>query len=388
MRKCVLFISGVRCPQPLDSATAKKFAALNQVADSITIGYATGLRPRYFEQSGEFYLMPNVRFTLVRCLLMLLVAPLLGFVIALRRRVSAVMAQSPYQGLTALMIVRAAQLFGHPAKLIVESHGDFEESLFYYRKVPAETLVRSLMRYAARFVIQRADALRAVSNTTSLQLLQYAPKSPIQQFPSWTDFDVFRSVQRHPWAQKSGLILYAGVLSPLKGVHHLIAAFSRICATHPDARLVIAGKTIDDAYERDLKSAIAGLRLGGRIELAGHLSQRDLADLLATAALLVLPSYSEGLPRVVMEAMGAGVPVIATPVGGLPELIEDGHTGYLVPPGDERALGDRMSAILGDPESASRIAGAARARALRVFSTEEYVNGYQTLLERAICVAI
>ena len=377
----VLFISTARYSYPLDLTTEKKFAALSRVASAITIGFANGIRPQVFEQRGSFYLLPNLPVRTLRYALVFLVAPVIGLFLAVRHRVSSVVAQGPYEGLSAVFITRAARLFGRRPRLIIESHGDFEESLFLYRKVFAAPLLRPVMKAAAAFALRRADGLRSISATTGAQLARYAPHLRIEQFPTWTDIDAFHGARRRADAPTSGLVIYAGVLSPLKGVHNLIAAFAAIAAKHRHARLIVVGNPIDAAYEARLRADIVRLDITDRVEFAGHLSQQELAELLEQASVFTLPSYSEGLGRVLIEAMAVGVPVIATAVGGPAEFVRHGETGYVVPPGDEVALAAALNHVLADVSDATRVGASARLWARSFFSTDKYIEGYRALLE-------
>jgi glycosyltransferase involved in cell wall biosynthesis len=102
------------------------------------------------------------------------------------------------------------------------------------------------------------------------------------------------------------------------------------------------------------------------------------------AQALVLPSYTEGLPRVIVEALAVGTPVIASAVGGIPEVIEEGVTGFLVPAGAEPALADRLRRMLGNAEEARRMRHRARRVGKQLFSTEAYVAGYASMFEHTV----
>ena len=104
---------------------------------------------------------------------------------------------------------------------------------------------------------------------------------------------------------------------------------------------------------------------------------------MAKAFVLVLLSMFEGLGRVIIEAMATGTPVIGSRVGGIPELVEDGVRGFLVPPGDQKALAEKIRWILNNPEEAREMGSRARLFAAKLFSTETYVMGYGQIFEAA-----
>lgn len=157
-------------------------------------------------------------------------------------------------------------------------------------------------------------------------------------------------------------ILFVGRLVPVKGVSVLLGAFGRIASKFPEAVMTIVG---DGPERAKLEAAAARLELGNRIAFTGALSQRKVAARMAESDLFVLPSFAEGLPVVLMEAMASGLPVIATNVAGTPELVEDNITGRLVEAGDEEQLARTMDDYLTDPRPAVEMAGRGRSRALQ-----------------------
>jgi glycosyltransferase involved in cell wall biosynthesis len=169
------------------------------------------------------------------------------------------------------------------------------------------------------------------------------------------------------------------VLTPLKGVHHLINAFNLIAQDFPSAQLAIVGKDENKSYAASLREQVSKRGLNDRVRLVGPQTQSQLAELMAKASVVVLPSASEGLGRVIIEAMATSTPVIGSRVGGIPELIEDGVRGFLIPPGDENALAERLRWILGDPEKAAEMGTSGRAFVKRFFSTENYLKGYEQI---------
>jgi glycosyltransferase involved in cell wall biosynthesis len=147
------------------------------------------------------------------------------------------------------------------------------------------------------------------------------------------------------------LVLTVARLEAQKGITHLLDA----AATLPDVAFAIAG----EGPERErLAAKAASLGVAERVRWFGH--RDDVPSLLAAADLFVLPSLNEGLPLAAMEAMLAGVPIVATDAGGTGEIVRDGVTGLLVPPGDPRALSESIRALLSDRAHAARLAAAGR----------------------------
>ncbi len=159
-------------------------------------------------------------------------------------------------------------------------------------------------------------------------------------------------------------------LDPLKGIHFLLQALARIA----DAWLVVVG----DGPQRDSLVALAAeLDLIDRVHWAGQ--RRDVPRLLSAFDLYVQPSLHEGLPNAVLEAMAAGLPVVATAVGGTPELVVDGVTGLLVPPADPNALAWALASLLRDPDRRQCMGGAGRERVAEHFSVEQMVEKTERL---------
>ncbi len=383
----VCFFSSVQYSEPLDSTSEKKYRALKELGDIMVIGFSLGLKPRAFVQEARFRLLPWLPTAALRYSLLFTAGSAFALVAALRHGCQVLVAQSPYEGFAAAIVKAAARLAGRRVALVVESHGDFEISPFLQRPTRFAWLYRPLIRHLSRFALQRCDALRAISDSTRRQLETWAPGRPIVQFPTWTDIEPFLNagdgrVERSERSQDH-TFLYVGVLIARKGVDVLVEAFAKVSEAIPDARLVIIGSAEDPAYERLLLDNVKALGAASRVRFLPPMPQAELAEHMARAAALVLPSVSEGLGRVVFEAMACGTTVVGSRVGGIVDLVVDGRTGFLVPPGDVLALAEKMSWILTHPENARAMGQEAREFARRFFSTESYVSGYKRLLEQA-----
>lgn len=154
------------------------------------------------------------------------------------------------------------------------------------------------------------------------------------------------------------VILCMGTLEPRKGQIQLVEAFSRIAADHPQARLVLVG-ALDNEYDQKVEEAAELFGVGGQVDI--HRVTPDIATFYVAADILVCASDIESLPRTVLEAMAFRLPVMATGVFGLPEVIEDGVTGWIVEPRDTAALSHGLVRAIGTgPKEREAIAAAAR----------------------------
>jgi len=171
----------------------------------------------------------------------------------------------------------------------------------------------------------------------------------------------------------------AGRLSPEKGYRFLVDAAAEVVRDHPKAGFVLFG---DGPLRDDIAGRIDAKGLSRRFRLAGF--ARDLDNFYPCFDLFVLPSFTEGLPNVVLESCAAGVPVVATAVGGTPEIIEDGVNGYLVPPGEPRPLAHRISQLVGSPKCRRAMGVEGHRRVERRFSFASQAEAYRRLFGRYI----
>ncbi|MBZ0286040.1 MAG: glycosyltransferase family 4 protein, partial [Anaerolineae bacterium] len=257
---------------------------------------------------------------------------------------------------------------------------------FLQRRMPFAGMIRRLMRAAARASLRYADALRAVSSNTRRQLLDHAPAGlPMHQFLTWTDAEAFNAPTRALLPSQTHDLIYVGVLIPRKGVHYLLKAFTPLAEVYLDAHLWIVGSADNPVYAESLKQQVAESGLNDRVTFTGKMAQAELAQLFGRCRALVLPSSSEGLPRVIIEAMLMALPVVATRVSGIPDVIQEGVNGYLVPPDDVPALANALRAVLENPD-VDRMGQNGQDFARQFFSADVYAAGYAALLADAQAV--
>ncbi len=168
-------------------------------------------------------------------------------------------------------------------------------------------------------------------------------------------------------------------LQPEKGVTNFVTAAAHVAKEFPAARFVVVG---DGPLREELFALAEGLGVRERFLFLGF--RPNAQALIKLMDVVAVPSVSEGTPLVVLEAMGAGVPVVASKVGGIPDQISHGQEGILVPPADSRALGDALLELLRNPERARRMGEAGRSRAGTEFSHENMVRRVEGVYRAAL----
>lgn len=191
--------------------------------------------------------------------------------------------------------------------------------------------------------------------------------------------DTVAARQRLGLAETQRWLLFVGNLLPVKDPDFLLRAFARIAAACPEARLALAGR---GPLRSALEAQAAALGLAERVRFLGPLDAAAVADWMRAADLLVMTSRNEGLPNVILEAQACGLPVVATRVGGIHEVVDEPWKGELTPPGDVSAWSAAVLARLAAPAERERLAALGMARAWpNVAGT--YENALNTALAQA-----
>ncbi len=286
-------------------------------------------------------------------------------------------------GLRPGLIVKLAWLFRRWRPAVIHTHD--HRSLFY--AVPAARLtrvfrvvhtchgrdVRATPRQVAtaRQLSRLVDWYVCVSQEVKAQCREQGITGPrVCTILNGIDLDRFPYNGPCP----HGPVVTVARLSPEKDVANLVRATAIAAREGDDLRVEVAG---GGSCLEDLKGLAAELGVAERVNFLGEV--RDVPALLGRARMFVLPSRSEGVPLTVLEAMAGGLPVVATRVGGLPEVVDDGVTGLLVPPADPAALAGAMVRIWNDPDQGNRMGRAGRQRTEERFDIRRMVAEYEAL---------
>jgi glycosyltransferase involved in cell wall biosynthesis len=246
---------------------------------------------------------------------------------------------------------------------------------------------RRLIQGLAAFVCKRADRVRCVSRQISQSVKDLGvPLDRIVYLPSRVDLTVFSPSRRRslgaPIRGRFGLadaplVVFIGSFTAFKGVRTLLDAFRAVRRSIPAAVLMMIGS---GPLWKEIALYVSDSRLEDSIILPGRVEHHEVPRYLAAANVLVLPSENEGLPRVMLEALAMETPVIATAVGGIPELVVDGHSGRLVCPGSVEQLARAIIEVLLDPERAKEMARHGRQGLDEGFDWEVNLKRYASMV--------
>lgn len=243
------------------------------------------------------------------------------------------------------------------------------ERVFAWLRAP---LLAALGRLTARL----ADAVVAPSAATADELRRDYGARVAAVIPNGIAVGALPPPAASAATAGGPVVLYAGRLRSRKAVAVLLAAFARLQGRLPDVRLRLVG---DGEQRRRLQAQAAALGLGEAVCLAGRVPRERLPAEMAAADLFCLPSIYEGLPLVLLEAMAAGLAVVATAVSGNPDAVADGETGLLVPPEDCAALAAALESLVRDPARRRRMGEAGRQRVAARFTIERVADEYLAL---------
>jgi glycosyltransferase involved in cell wall biosynthesis len=232
---------------------------------------------------------------------------------------------------------------------------------------------------AASFMHRMSDRVIAVSTSIAAEFDRIGAgesvrriPNPVEIPPSDAELDTNAVRRAYGLPTDRPIIGTFGSIAQWKGQLDLVHAIDRLRSSKESAVAVIVGEGVGDDYENQVRDEVDRLDLGDKVFFTGH--QQDVWPLLRSVDVVAVPSHAEGFGRVVVEGMGAGKPVVATTAGGIVDIIQDGETGLLLPPGDPARLAEALARVLLDPALSSRLAAAGQHRATKVYTPEAHVE--------------
>jgi len=232
-----------------------------------------------------------------------------------------------------------------------------------------------------KFYLKHADCIACISKKLT-RWARYlgADKDKVRFIPEPVDFSLFKP--QDVIHRDGRTILFVGrASSPEKGLRYLLEAMPYVLSVFPDLKLVIVGETKPDTKASCL---IRQLGIQGNVIYEGKVPHHELSKYYARADVLIIPSLSEGLPKVLIEALACGTPVIATKVGGIPEVIRDGYNGLLIEPGKPEEIAKVIIRVFSDFELLDTLSSRVR-RSVQNFSWDKAISEFLKMYEELLC---
>jgi glycosyltransferase involved in cell wall biosynthesis len=234
--------------------------------------------------------------------------------------------------------------------------------------------------FITRFALRRADHITATGLHLAEAATRYAPAGkPVTVVPYGVDLREFRPRPRE--ARSEVVIGAVARLSKEKGLHSLLEAFAIVARRRAEARLVLAG---DGPERRRLERLAARLGLGERVRFLGEVPHEEVPQVLQGLDIFAMPSTYEGFGVAALEAEAMEVPVIASRIHGIPDVVVDGETGLLAPPRDHKALAAALDRLASDADLRRRLGRAGRAFVAEHYSWEENTAQMEALYRAAL----
>ena len=224
------------------------------------------------------------------------------------------------------------------------------------------------MRWRLDEKLKRASFICCISDFCRSQGMIYAPMS------KWNRMHIVHCgvepalIEPVTHQQTGRRLLYTGRLAAVKGLPILLESLVTLKANHPELLLTVVG---DGADRQSLEQLTAQLGLANHVNFVGYQSQAKVRQYMQETDVFVLPSFAEGVPVSLMEALAAAVPVVTTQIAGVGELVENGVSGYLVPPGNAQLLAERIDRLLSDPALRTAFGAAGRVKVAEEFDIQQ-----------------
>ena len=321
--KNVLFIAPTTYQLPLTENLKKKFITLSEVCNVSVLAFANS-KTFLNETYGNFYLNKKIKNRLINYFRIIQISIFTTHKIIKKENIDIVCFQDPVSSFFSILFLKVRRA---EVKIIVETHGDFIETLSLEKNLVLPGLYKKLFYIMAKYSIGKSNIIRAVSSSTEQQVLDIDSSKSVVRFPAWIDFKDFQNIEPKPLSKDKFNILFIGSVTDRKKPHMIIEAIQRV--NDKSYHLSIVGPAPNEKYFKELKDLIDKSDLQNQVSLIGPVDRESVKDYYSTSNLMILPSISEGLARVIFESQVSMCPVLVTDAPGMSDIVIDGQTGYV-----------------------------------------------------------
>ena len=373
--KNVLFIAPTTYQLPLTENLKKKFITLSEVCNVSVLAFANS-KTFLNETYGNFYLNKKIKNRLINYFRIIQISIFTTHKIIKKENIDIVCFQDPVSSFFSILFLKVRRA---EVKIIVETHGDFIETLSLEKNLFLPRLYKKLFYIMAKYSIGKSNIIRAVSSSTEQQVLDIDSSKSVVRFPAWIDFKDFQNIEPKPLSKDKFNILFIGSVTDRKKPHMIIEAIQRI--NDKSYHLSIVGPAPNEKYFKELKDLIDKSDLQNQVSLIGPVDRESVKDYYSTSNLMILPSISEGLARVIFESQVAMCPVLVTDAPGMSDIVIDGQTGYVFESNNLDSLSLKIEYIKNNYDEASLVAKNAKGFILSNYSEDNFKFSFKKLFD-------
>ena len=373
--KNVLFIAPTTYQLPLTENLKKKFITLSEVCNVSVLAFANS-KTFLNETYGNFYLNKKIKNRLINYFRIIQISIFTTHKIIKKENIDIVCFQDPVSSFFSILFLKVRRA---EVKIVVETHGDFIETLSLEKNLVLPRLYKKLFYIMAKYSIGKSNIIRAVSSSTEKQVLDIDSSKSVVRFPAWIDFKDFQNIEPKPLSKDKFNILFIGSVTDRKKPHMIIEAIQRI--NDKSYHLSIVGPAPNEKYFKELKDLIDKSDLQNQVSLIGPVDRESVKDYYSSSNLMILPSISEGLARVIFESQVAMCPVLVTDAPGMSDIVIDGQTGYVFESNNLDSLSLKIEYIKNNYEEASLVAKNAKGFILSNYSEDNFKFSFKKLFD-------
>ena len=373
--KNVLFIAPTTYQLPLTENLKKKFITLSEVCNVSVLAFANS-KTFLNETYGNFYLNKKIKNRLLNYFRIIQISIFTTHKIIKKENIDIVCFQDPVSSFFSILFLKVRRA---EVKIIVETHGDFIETLSLEKNLVLPRLYKKLFYIMGKYSIGKSNIIRAVSSSTEQQVLDIDSSKSVVRFPAWIDFKDFQNIEPKPPSKDKFNILFIGSVTDRKKPHMIIEAIQRI--NDKSYHLSIVGPAPNEKYFKELKDLIDKSDLQNQVSLIGPVDRESVKDYYSTSNLMILPSISEGLARVIFESQVAMCPVLVTDAPGMSDIVIDGQTGYVFKSNNLDSLSLKIEYIKNNYDEASLVAKNAKGFILSNYSEDNFKFSFKKLFD-------
>ena len=374
MMNKVLFISPTVYSNPITKDIQKKFQSLSKVCNPTVFAFSEEKFNSVVEGVETIFNKKNKnRFFNYLKIIFLFFFEIPKIV--KDQNIEIVCLQDPITGFFTIFSLKIRKL---PVKIIVETHGDFINTIGLEKNLLIPKFYTLIFSYLAKYSIKNADLIRSISDFTEKQALNFGYKGLFVRFPAWINIDNYLNADTKRLSTGTFKIIFVGSVTERKNPKIIIESLETI---DEDISLEIIGQTPNLKYLKELNKLIASSKHAKSITMTPFIKAEELILKYSSANLFILPSKSEGLGRVIIEAQSTACPVLVSSNTGMTDLIIENETGYIFENNNKNDLTKKIQYIIDNYESALQIGLNSKDFVKENQSVTNFEFGYKKLID-------